>query len=67
MKKYTLVGVDGNAFGVLGYVVAAMRRERCTREEIDEYKKEATAKGYEELIVVSMRQIDKLNERYATA
>lgn len=27
-EKYTLVGVDGNAFSIMGYVLKCMRKEK---------------------------------------
>lgn len=33
-KKYTLVGVDGNAYYVMGFVAKCMRQEHRTLEEI---------------------------------
>ena len=63
-EKYTLIGVDGNAFAVMGYVQSAMRHEKFTKEEIDTYIKDATSSNYDHLLCVSMEQIDKCNERY---
>ena len=40
-KKYNLVGVDGNAFAVMGYVRNAMRAEGFSRKEIEDYSKDA--------------------------
>lgn len=42
-KKYTLVGVDGNAFAVMGYVQNAMRKSGFSKEEISAYLKRATS------------------------
>lgn len=36
-RKYNLVGIDGNAFSVMGYVRNAMRAEGFSREEIEAY------------------------------
>ena len=60
-EKYTLVGVDGNAFSIMGYVRKAMKRERCTKEEIDAFTKEATSGDYNHLICISVEMCDKLN------
>ena len=38
-ERYTLVGVDGNAFAIMGYVLLAMKDEGFSKEERDEYKK----------------------------
>lgn len=62
MKAYTLVGVDGNAFSIMGYVTSAMRKAKMSREEINEYTKEAMRSDYNNLLVVSCEMIDKVNE-----
>jgi len=62
MEKYTLVGVDGNAFAVMGYVRRAMRECGRSKEEIDEYTKRATSSDYNNLLCVSMGVISELNE-----
>lgn len=62
MKAYTLVGVDGNAYAIMGYVRIAMRRTGMSREDIDAYTKDATSSDYYHLLVVSCEMIDKVNE-----
>ncbi len=64
-EKYTLVGCDGNAFAVMGYVMNCMRRERFTKSEIDEYLKEAKSSDYNNLLFVSCDYVNKCNERYS--
>ena len=61
MTYYTLVGVDGNAFAVMGYVTGALRREGF-KDKIEEYRKEAMSGNYDNLLAVSMRYLDELNE-----
>lgn len=63
MAKYDLVGVDGNAFAIMGYVVGAMRKEHFTKEEIKDYQKRAMASDYDNLLRVSVEQIDMVNNR----
>lgn len=63
MKEYTLVGVDGNAFSVMGYVTAAMRERKFSKEEIDAYQAEAMSGDYNNLLAVSTECIDRCNER----
>ena len=63
MKPFTLVGVDGNAFCVMGYVQAAMRRNGFSKTEIDEYQKQATSSDYNNLLCVSMDYIEKVNNK----
>lgn len=62
MKAYTLVGVDGNAYAIMGYVRTAMKRAKMTKEDIDAYIKDATSSDYNHLLVVSCEMIDKVNE-----
>lgn len=59
---YTLVGVNGNAFSVMGYVMRAMKERRRTREEIDVYVKDAMSSDYDHLLVVSNDMIEELND-----
>ncbi len=61
-EKYTLVGVDGNAYAIMGYVVSAMRREGKTKENIDAYLKDAKSSDYYHLIAVSHATLEVLNE-----
>ena len=62
MKAYTLVGVDGNAYAIMGYVRIAMRRAGMSKEDIDVYTKDATSSDYNHLLVVSCEMIDKVND-----
>ena len=62
MKAYTLVGVDGNAFSIMGYVRSAMKSAKMTSQDIDAYTKDATSSDYDHLLVVSCKMIDKVNE-----
>lgn len=62
MKAYTLVGVDGNAFSIMGYVRSAMKRAKMTSQDIDAYTKDATSSDYNHLLVVSCEMIDKVNK-----
>ena len=61
-KRYTLVGVDGNAFSIMGYVRNAMKACNKTKSEIDAYTNDAMSSNYPHLICVSNDMIDKLNE-----
>lgn len=61
--KYTLVGIDGNAFAVMGYVRDAMRKEGCSLEEQKAYTEDAMSGDYSHLLYVSMNMIEKLNEK----
>lgn len=64
MEKYSLVGVDGNAFYVMAYVIRAMKREGYSKELIDSYTQEAMSGDYDNLLAVSCEELDKLNEKY---
>ena len=60
--KYSLVGVDGNAFNIMGYVVSAMRECRFSKTERDAYVKDATSGDYNYLLRASAVMIDECNE-----
>lgn len=61
--RYTLIGVDGNAFAIMGYTAKAMRRAGFTKEEIDQMYKEAEESDYNHLICVCDGYIDKVNKK----
>jgi hypothetical protein len=62
MAKYDidvdLIGNDGNAFSIMGAVTKAMRRAGVSREEQDQYFKEATAGDYNQLLVTTMKWVN---------
>ncbi len=53
-----LVGEDGNAFAILGRVKQALRAAQVPAEEISAFVLEATAGGYDDLLLVVMRWVD---------
>ena len=61
--KYDLVGVDGNAFALIGYTQKAMRECGYSKEEIGTVTKDAMAGGYNNLIVVLDEAIQNCNTR----
>lgn len=63
MQRFDLVGVDGNAFSIMGYVVNAMRKAKFTQEQIKDYQNEAMSSDYNNLLAVSVQRIDDCNER----
>lgn len=65
-EKYSLVGVNGNAYAVMGYTAKAMRREGFSQEEIDEMYEKAKSGDYDSLLMVCMEYVDKANERAAS-
>lgn len=60
--NYDLVGVDGNAFAVIGYVLKAMRECKMSKEEQSDYQTKAMSGDYDNLLAVSVEMIDKCNE-----
>ena len=61
MAKYSLVGVDGNAFSIMGYTSKALKREGL-ENLVDEMRDKATAGDYDNLVRVCMEYVDKANE-----
>lgn len=59
--KYNLVGIDGNAFSVLGCVTKAMRKEHAPEKQIQKYLTEAMSKDYNHLLWLSVTMIDVCN------
>lgn len=60
---YDLVGVDGNAYSVMGYVRWCMKKEGKSKEDIKEYTTQAMASDYDTLLTVSIDMIDTLNNK----
>lgn len=63
MKAFDLVGIDGNAFNVMGYTVNAMKKAGYNPSDIAEYKRKATFGDYNNLLYLSMEMIDNCNEK----
>lgn len=61
MAKYNLVGIDGNAFSVMGYVTTAMKKEGKSQEDIKAYREKAMGGDYNNLLAESMDVIEELN------
>lgn len=59
--KYDLVGVDGNAFSVMGYVAKALKREGL-RDKVDEMRKKAMSGDYNNLLITCMDYLDMANK-----
>ena len=53
-ERYTLVGVDGHAFAIMGYVLLAMQDDGFSKEERDEYLEDAKSSDYDHLLCVSV-------------
>lgn len=62
-REYTLVGVNGNAFAIMGYVVHAMKLEHKSKDEIDAYIRNAKSSDYTHLMAVSVDMCEELNNR----
>lgn len=60
--KYDLVGVDGNAFAVMAYVLKAMKECKMSKEKQSDYQTKAMSGDYNNLLAVSIGMIDKCND-----
>lgn len=58
--KYDLVGIDGNAFYIMGYVSKALKNTGHS-DLIDEYREKAMSIDYNHLLMVSQEYIDIAN------
>ena len=67
MARYSLVGVDGNAYCVMGYTARAMLREGFSQKEVDEMYKKAQSSDYNNLLCVCMDYIEKVNKKIKEA
>lgn len=56
--EVALIGADGNAFAILGAVSKALRRAGVSKEEIDEFRSEATSGDYDALLATAMRWVE---------
>ena len=61
MSKYDLVGVDGNAFAIMGYVANALRREGLGSLKNEFYTK-AQSGDYDNVVATALEYIEKANE-----
>ena len=61
MAKYSLVGVDGNAYCIMGYTSKALKREGLPNL-VDEMIEKATSGDYYNLITVCNDYVQKANE-----
>jgi hypothetical protein len=62
MAKYDiqvqLIGKDGNAFAVMGAVQRALRKAGASKEEINQYLKEAMSGDYDNLLRTTMDWVE---------
>lgn len=57
---YSLVGVDGNAFAIMGYTARALK-ESGHAELVEDMRKRATSGDYDNLIAVCDSYLDIAN------
>ena len=70
IDEYTLVGCDGNAFAVMGYVCRAFdesgklfcRAPAITEANKKNYQMLAMSGNYDELLALSIQTLDDINE-----
>lgn len=60
-RAYNLVGIDGNAFNVMGYVRNAMRETGFSKKEIEAYTKDCMSGDYDRLLCISAEMIERCN------
>lgn len=61
---FSLVGIDGNVFNIMGYVTQAMRQCGFQKGEIDSYLKECTMSNcYSKVVVISIDYLNKCNNK----
>lgn len=60
--KYDLVGVDGNAFVVMGYTARALKNEGL-RDLVDKMHEEAESGDYNNLLRVCIKYVDIANQK----
>ena len=59
---YSLIGIDGNAYSVMGYVINAMKQCGYSRDAIQCYRDEAMSNDYDHLLSVSIMMIENCNK-----
>lgn len=69
-KKYNIVGINGNAFCIMGYVSTAMAQEceamgwdaAALKKEKDAYLNDAMSGDYNHLVAVSADMVGRINK-----
>lgn len=56
--KVKLVGLDGNAFFIIGRCVMAMKKGGLPKSEQDEFYKQATSGSYNDLLATCIQWFD---------
>lgn len=60
MEKYSLIGVDGNAFAIMGYTARALKRTGHA-DLVEDMRKRATSGDYDNLIAVCEAYVEIAN------
>jgi hypothetical protein len=63
MRAYSLVGVNGNAYALMGYTARAMNDAEFSKDDINAMYDAAKSGDYSHLICVCNSWIDKVNEK----
>lgn len=53
-----LIGMDGNAFSILGWVLDAMKKAGLSQADIDAFVKEATSNNYDNLLMTVAKWVN---------
>jgi hypothetical protein len=53
-----LVGLDGNAYAIMGRVMRALRDAGATKAQVDEYQEQATSGDYDNLLRVTSEWVE---------
>ena len=53
-----LVGTDGNAFALIGKVRQSLKANGVSKQEIDDFSKEATSGNYNHLLQTCMKWVN---------
>ena len=56
--KMTLIGVDGNAFALIGAFAKEAKRQGWSKEQVEEVTKKAMKGSYDELLCTLMENIE---------
>jgi len=60
---FNLVGIDGNAFSIMGYTAKAMKQSGFTNDDVEKMYSDAESGDYNHLLMVCDNWIAKCNER----
>lgn len=61
MSRFTLIGVDGNAFSVMGYTERALRKAGL-QDRVDKMYEEAESGDYYHLLMICDSYVQMANE-----